>query len=95
MRVSNVKMAPEPEDAAELCERGIYRFIRHPMYSGLLMGMTMFAVAAGGWSGWVLWAGLAAVLWGKLSLEEKLWVEHDPAYREYMKRTRRLIPWIF
>jgi protein-S-isoprenylcysteine O-methyltransferase Ste14 len=95
MRVSHVKMTPEPGHAAELCQRGIYRFIRHPMYSGLLLAMTMFAVAAGGWMGGLLWAGLAAVLWGKLSLEERLWSERDPAYREYMKRTRRLVPFLF
>ena len=95
MRLSHVKMTPEPGHAAELCERGIYRLIRHPMYSGLLMGMTMFAFAAGGWIGWLLWLGLAVVLWGKLWIEEKLWSERGPAYREYMTRTRRIIPWLF
>lgn len=95
MRWSQVKITPEPGHAAELCERGIYRFIRHPMYSGLLLGMTMFAAAAGGWAGWVLWAGLAMVLWCKIRIEERLWSERDPAYREYRKRTRRIIPWIF
>ncbi len=95
MRVSRVKLTPEPGAEAELCDRGIYAHLRHPMYAGLLLAFAMFAIGAGGWGGWIVWGGLLAVLLVKLGIEERLWSERDPAYRDYMKRTRRLIPGVF
>ena len=83
MRVSRVKMTPEPGHEAELCERGVYRVIRHPMYSGVLVAFAMFAFAVGSWTGWLIWAGLGTVLWMKITIEEKLWSDRDPSYRDY------------
>lgn len=37
MKLSRVSIFPEPEKATDLVEVGIYKFIRHPMYAGILM----------------------------------------------------------
>lgn len=95
MRVSQVKITPEPGPNAELCERGIYARIRHPMYAGLLLACAMFAIGAGNWQGWTIWAALLAVLLSKIRIEERLWSVRDPAYRDYTKRSKRLVPWIW
>ena len=95
MRLSRVKVTPEPGVGAELCERGIYRHIRHPMYAGLLLAFAMFALGAGGWPAWMVWVGLFAVLLAKLRIAEHLWSARGPAYREYMTRTKRLAPGIW
>ena len=94
MRLSQVKLTPEPGATSTLCDRGIYRHIRHPMYTGLVLAFAMFAVAAGLW-GWLAWMGLFAVLGAKMRIEEKLWLDRDPAYAEYRKKTKRLIPGIW
>lgn len=94
MRMSHVRVHPEPGEKAELCERGIYGHIRHPMYSGVLLAFAMFAMGAG-WIGAVLWLGLLLVLLAKLRIEERLWSDRDARYVEYRKRTKRLVPGIW
>ena len=74
---------------------GMYRIVRHPMYAGYLLvhigiltlmpTLFNFAVYAIGW-----WAQILRLL-----AEERLLGE-DPAYREFMTKTRwRLIPGVF
>lgn len=91
MRLSRLKITPEPGEQAALVDSGIYSHIRHPMYAGLLLAFGMFAIG-GGIPGGVTWLGLFLVLWAKLSIEERLWRRRDPAYAGYCSRTRRLIP---
>jgi protein-S-isoprenylcysteine O-methyltransferase Ste14 len=85
---------PRPRADAQLVETGVYRFVRHPIYGGLV-------VAAAGWG--LLTASLAAlaaaiVLLGFFELKsrrEEAWLERRFAgYAAYRARTRRLIPWI-
>ncbi len=94
MRMSHVRVHPEPGEKAELCERGIYGHIRHPMYAGVLLAFAMFAVGAG-WIGAILWLGLLFVLLAKLRIEERLWTARDGRYADYIRRTRRLIPGVW
>lgn len=94
MRLSRLKLTPEPGEDAVLCEQGIYRHIRHPMYAGLLLAFGMIALAGGAWGG-TAWGALFAVLWIKLRLEERYWTERSPAYRDYQGRTKRLLPGIW
>lgn len=96
MRMSQLRVHPEPGEMAELCERGIYGIIRHPMYAGLLLASAMFAFGAErAWIGWGLWLGLLLVLLAKLRIEERLWLERDRRYADYRKRTKRLVPWLW
>jgi protein-S-isoprenylcysteine O-methyltransferase Ste14 len=95
MRPAHVRVGPEPKQGSPLCTRGIYRWIRHPMYSALLLLGASLALGrpdlvAGG-----LFAALAIVLVLKLRLEENLWLQHSPEYADYMQRSKRLIPWVY
>lgn len=95
MRASRVRLAPEPGQDAELCQRGIYRWIRHPMYAGVLLAFAMCAWATGTLLGGALWAALAGVLAAKARIEERLWTHRDPGYAAYVRRTKRLVPGIW
>ena len=95
IRISQLRMTPEPGAKAVLCRSGPYRFIRHPMYTGLLLAFGMFALAEGGWAGSLTWLGLFAVLWIKLQIEERHWLARDPEYAAYQRETKRLVPWVF
>lgn len=94
MKLHNVRISPEPHRKAELCTRGVYHWIRHPMYTGTLGGFVFVAVGAGSLAAWLLWLALAIVLWAKLRREEQLWLAQTPAYADYMKATKRLIPFV-
>jgi protein-S-isoprenylcysteine O-methyltransferase Ste14 len=80
-----------------LVEVGPYRYIRHPSYSGALLTLLGFGLALGNW------AGLAATLFCMgLAYAYRIPVEEaalasalGEAYRQYMKRTWRLVPFLF
>jgi protein-S-isoprenylcysteine O-methyltransferase Ste14 len=79
----------------ELIERGPYRFVRHPIYSGGLLMMLGWAV----WSGHVVsWIALVVALFLvslKAAAEEKLLTEHfGTSYRDYKSRVKALIPYV-
>jgi|GEM_PF-4894369 len=46
---NRIRITPEPYQGTPLCDRGIYHYIRHPMYSGLLITFAMFAIACHSW----------------------------------------------
>jgi protein-S-isoprenylcysteine O-methyltransferase Ste14 len=77
-------------------DHGPYRWVRHPSYTG---GMIMFAgvgVALSNWlSLFVLVITSVAVYSYRVAVEERVLIETiGPAYVDYMKRTRRFIPYI-
>ena len=76
-------------------ESGPYRWVRHPSYTGGLLTLLGVLVCCENW------ASLAAVIVAvcgyayRIRIEESaLEKELGPAYRDYMRRTRRLIPFV-
>ena len=91
----NLTPLPCPKDDCQLIQLGLYRFVRHPIYSGvLLVGF-----------GWLLIYPYALILLYvlalaiffefKIKLEERWLLEKFPAYAEYCKRVKKLIPWVY
>lgn len=80
----------------QLAVTGPYAYVRHPIYTGLLMLMLATAIEYGVLSGFVIFAAFAAVFVYKSRIEERFMTEHFPEkYPAYMKRTKALIPFIF
>lgn len=83
---------PQPKPQARLVTSGIYRWIRHPLYSSL-MGLSW---GWGAWCGsWWVWAAAAALtgfLWLKANREERWLRERFPEYADYARRVARFIP---
>lgn len=80
-----------------LVETGIYRFIRHPIYSGILLTLLGFGLALSNWlSIAVLILPNAAGIAYRIHVEEQALRRHfGAAYDSYAKRTKRLIPGVF
>jgi protein-S-isoprenylcysteine O-methyltransferase Ste14 len=77
----------------ELIQRGPYRLIRHPIYSGFLLLFLGNAVMVGDWRGLLAVAVVWVSFWRKLRLEEKWLEQHFGAtYRVYREHTKALIP---
>ena len=94
-RPGNFSVYPEPIDGFRLITSGPYRWVRHPMYSSLLLMMAGIALYNAHWLnalGFVL--VLSAVL-GKLTLEERYLGDAVADYRDYRERTRKLIPYVY
>ena len=79
----------------ELIQRGPYRLVRHPIYSGLLVMILGTAVLVGHVSGLVAVPICFGGFWIKLRQEEALLTRRLPGYSEYMARTKALVPFLF
>ena len=79
----------------ELIKKGPYRFVRHPIYTGLLIMSVAVALEYGRlrcWLGPVAW-GIG--LWIKLNQEEALLLQHFPnEYPAYRRQVKALVPFI-
>jgi protein-S-isoprenylcysteine O-methyltransferase Ste14 len=78
----------------ELVQRGPYRAVRHPIYSGLLLMILGTAILTGQVGGFVVLAFCSCGLWMKLRREEALLTKHFPEYSEYTRRTSALVPFV-
>lgn len=80
----------------KLVTSGPYKFVRHPMYTGMLL---MYAGIALAFLSWVGLLGVLFLFWAfleRIKSEEALMAEHFPnEYPGYKKETKKLIPFIF
>ena len=90
-----VNIRPDIKENCELVTKGIYAYVRHPMYLSVLLSMFAIAVMYASYYEFVLFTLLFCTLLVKLFYEEGLWKCHDPYYHEYLKKTKRLIPFVF
>jgi protein-S-isoprenylcysteine O-methyltransferase Ste14 len=78
----------------ELVTTGPYRFVRHPIYSGLLAGL-LGTTLANNLIGLIIVAILGAYFYYSASVEEKnLTATFPTAYPAYRARTKMLIPFV-
>jgi protein-S-isoprenylcysteine O-methyltransferase Ste14 len=84
------------EKTAELVTTGIFRYIRHPMYSSLLLVAWGVFWKAPSWSGAALVAVATACLIATAKTEERENMRFfGAAYAAYMRQTRMFIPFLF
>ena len=83
---------PEPKDGAPFVTRGIYRFVRHPMYLGVLTFGASEVVAQ--WTPWhvVVFVVLAVDLRVKMRYEDGLLAARWSGAAEYQRRVGALLP---
>jgi protein-S-isoprenylcysteine O-methyltransferase Ste14 len=77
----------------ELIRSGPYRYVRHPIYTGLLLAFFGSALARDQWRGVLALVIVYLALWRKYRLEER-WMEDTfgDAYRRFRAETSALIP---
>jgi protein-S-isoprenylcysteine O-methyltransferase Ste14 len=77
----------------ELIQSGPYRYVRHPIYTGLLLLFLGTAVMVGEWRGLAALAIVFVSFWRKLRIEESWLNQHFGArYAEYIRHTKALVP---
>ena len=83
------------KEGHELIERGPYRFVRHPIYTGILAMFLATAITLGRPGGLVAVLLAFASFWIKLVEEEKLMLQQFPdQYRSYQQRVKCIIPFL-
>ena len=94
-RPGNFNIRPVPREGGHLVQHGPYRWIRHPMYSALLLAGVAAARLSGDAASWLILLALAAVLAVKAAVEERAMVAHYADYPDYQQRTRRFVPGLY
>lgn len=91
----NLTPLPVPKKHATLVVTGVYRLVRHPIYSGIVL-------MAFGWGMWLdSWLTVAYALLLFLFFdiksrhEERLLAEKFPEYAVYRKNVKKLIPYLY
>ena len=84
-------------DKQTVVENGPYRYIRHPAYTGALMIFGGLGLALGNWAGLLALLACVGIAYGyRMFVEESvLAATLGEPYRGYMRRTRRLVPFLF
>jgi protein-S-isoprenylcysteine O-methyltransferase Ste14 len=91
----NLTPFPRPSSQTRLVRHGIYRRMRHPLYTAVVSAALGWALVRASWP-----AGLAALLlalWldAKARREERWLRERFPDYAAYAARVRRFVPGIY
>ena len=83
---------PVPRESGRLIETGLYKYVRHPIYTGLLLATLGSCVQSMAVVKFFFWFLLLVVLIYKARFEEKLLAAKYSTYTDYMKRTGRFVP---
>ena len=94
-RLGNFNIRPELKEGCVLITTGPYKFVRHPMYTAVMLFCFAFVVATPNYTVVSSFALLFLVLGLKAVREEGLWCAENEAYRAYMKVSKRFIPFIY
>ena len=83
------------ERTTHLVTKGVYRYIRHPMYSSLLLLAWGVFFKRLSWAGAALAGGATLSLLATAKAEEREDVQYfGPEYETYMTRTKRFLPFV-
>jgi protein-S-isoprenylcysteine O-methyltransferase Ste14 len=80
-----------------LVDTGPYRFVRHPSYTGALMAFLGLALCLANWASLiVVIVPVFLVFLRRMHVEERVLLQaFGDQYRDYMHRTKRLIPAVY
>jgi protein-S-isoprenylcysteine O-methyltransferase Ste14 len=91
----NLTAVPHPKEDAHMVAHGAYRWVRHPIYSGLILGALGLALLRGGWLS-LLYALILFIFFDIKSRREEQWLREKYAdYAAYQQRVRKLIPFVY
>ena len=80
-----------------LMDKGLYGLVRHPSYLGATLVFLGFGLALGSWPATLVVLAGALVSYGyRIHVEEQALMRGlGERYREYARRTKRFIPWVY
>jgi protein-S-isoprenylcysteine O-methyltransferase Ste14 len=86
----------QSERGHQVVREGPYRFVRHPMYTSLIVLMVSMALLLGSWLALAPALLIAVLLTVRTVFEDRMLTAQLPGYRDYASSvTRRLVPGIW
>ncbi|MCA9919842.1 MAG: isoprenylcysteine carboxylmethyltransferase family protein [Anaerolineales bacterium] len=91
----NLTAVPRPKEDAHMVAHGAYRVVRHPIYSGIILGALGLGLLRGGWLA-LLYGVILFFFFDIKSRREEIWLrEKYVDYAEYQQRVHKLIPFVY
>jgi protein-S-isoprenylcysteine O-methyltransferase Ste14 len=91
----NLTPLPKPKPSGEFIQSGLYRFVRHPIYFGVIL-------VCFGWAGieqtlyTLVLAIILLIFFDLKSRQEEIWLtEKFSEYDIYKQNTKKLIPFVY
>jgi protein-S-isoprenylcysteine O-methyltransferase Ste14 len=93
----NWSVTLETRTKHDLVTEGLYGYVRHPMYSSFLLSAVAQALLLPNWiAGLSGLVGIAVLFFYRVDREEAMMTAtFGDQYRDYQRRTARVIPWLY
>lgn len=88
----NLSVFPSPKKGGSLMSKGIYAYVRHPIYLGIMISMTAYSVYAVSPIKFLITGIMIVLLYFKSSFEEQQLIAQFSDYESYQKSTGRFLP---
>lgn len=88
----NLTIFPTPKKEGELVTSGMFRYMRHPIYSGILIATFFFALYSQSGYRLIIFIILAILFYFKTQYEERALLKKFPKYESYRANTGRFFP---
>ena len=91
----NLSPFPQPLRASRLVQSGIYRLVRHPLYTAVFCAALGWSLLFGSGLGLAGALCLGLFLDAKARAEERALRRRFAEYEAYQRRVKRFIPWVY
>jgi protein-S-isoprenylcysteine O-methyltransferase Ste14 len=86
---------PTPKNNTTLLQNGLYKYIRHPIYTGIIIFFTGYSVYQNSFYKLVISLLLIILFHFKSKYEEQRLEQKFPNYKLYKSKTRKFFPWSY
>ena len=91
----NLTPVPRPVAGGRLVSHGVYALVRHPIYAGIIAAAVGWGLVTASPAALAV-AALLGVFFDVKARREEAWlVAAYPAYEDYRRRVRKLLPFIY
>jgi protein-S-isoprenylcysteine O-methyltransferase Ste14 len=90
----NISPFPTPKKSSSLLQNGLYKYMRHPIYTGIILLFSGYSVYQNSVYKLLISLLLVILFYLKSNYEEQRLEQKFPDYRGYRSKTGRFFPWI-
>jgi protein-S-isoprenylcysteine O-methyltransferase Ste14 len=91
----NRTIFPQPKAGSALIQHGIYRWVRHPLYTAVMALAVGWGLLWSSWPALSIAVALVVLLYFKALREERWLRAQFPDYAAYARRVRRFLPGVW